>query len=87
VGFVDEGYRFGQVARSVFDRFQNRNFHTRFYSVYYLGVHSYKHPVSECTGPVKNAYLVGLETGDNEFAMVRLVYCSFGNQWQNPVDP
>jgi hypothetical protein len=70
VGLVDEGYKLGQVARAVFDRFQNRSFLTRFYSVYYLGVHCWKHPLSEFIEEIKHIHHVGLETGDIEFAMV-----------------
>jgi hypothetical protein len=70
MGWVHDGYQFGQVARSVFERFQNRSFLPRFYLTYYLGAHSYKHPVSEWIEQIKYAHLVGLETGDNEFATV-----------------
>jgi hypothetical protein len=73
IGLVHDGYRFGQVARSVFDRFQNRNFLPRFYASYYLGAYSYKHPVSEWICQIKYAHLVGIETGDIEFSTVRFM--------------
>jgi predicted ATPase len=71
MGQLEYGNRFGKLSFTLYDRFKNRNFLARFYAVYYDGVHSWMYPVQESIKPLMYAHKVGLETGDNEFAMVR----------------
>jgi hypothetical protein len=80
LGKFENGNRFGKLSFVLYERFRNRNFLARFYVFYYEGVHGWIHPVQECVKPLMHAHKVGLETGDNEFAMVGAnMFCTAAN--------
>jgi len=66
----DEGYRFGQLGFAIYERFAARAFLARLTALYFDGIHCWKHPAREMFGSLWNAYRVGLETGDVEFALL-----------------
>jgi hypothetical protein len=70
LGDTDEGHRLGNISRILFERFPNRNFLPRFYVAYYSYVHPRTNPIDECMQQLVYAQQVGLQTGDNECAMV-----------------
>ena len=65
------GYEYGQIGLELNERFSNRSFLARFYAIYYGHVHPRLNPIQESVAPLMYAHQVGLETGDNEFSMVR----------------
>lgn len=73
---IEEGYRLGQVGMAMYDKFQVKVWLPRLSAMYYLGVHSFKHPFPTILKPLALAHRVGIEAGDMEMAMVcRLLHC------------
>jgi hypothetical protein len=64
------GYRCGQLALRVLEKFKCAEFVPRVYAPVYGFINSWKFEFSAALEPLKYAYDVGLETGDIEFAMV-----------------
>ena len=67
---VDEGYRYGQLSISIFEKFKGSTWLVRLSTGYYGCVHPWKKPVQEILLPLKRAHQTGLESGDIEFAML-----------------
>ena len=65
-----EGYRLGQAALLICERFQAKPFLSRLFAGYYGSVHSWARPVAETIEPLRRAHRLGLETGDIEFAFI-----------------
>lgn len=64
------GYRCGQLALQLLEKFKCAEFLPRVYSAVYGFINSWKYKSSEALEPLRNAHHIGLETGDIEFAMV-----------------
>jgi hypothetical protein len=72
LGFVDEGFRFGQLGLQIFHRFNIQQWMGRVYSMYYGLLHALKFPLTESIDPLTCAYHVSLEKGDIEFGFLCL---------------
>ncbi len=71
---IERGYKFGQLALRLLQRFDANEVFTRNYFQYYGFIHHWKHPLSETLSPLLEAYHAGLETGDFEFACYSVSY-------------
>lgn len=66
-GDIEAGYRYGQLALRILNRFNAKEWLPRVYSmVYGMNMH-WKTPLRLCLDPLKYAHKVGLETGDIEY--------------------
>uniref|UniRef100_A0A7S3DSP7 Uncharacterized protein n=1 Tax=Entomoneis paludosa TaxID=265537 RepID=A0A7S3DSP7_9STRA len=66
----DQSYRFGQLSFMLYEKYGTRAYLARISAIHFEGSHCWQRPASEMFGPLQNAYQVGLETGDVEFALL-----------------
>jgi len=75
-GNIDEGFRYGQLALRLSEKFGGKAWFGRVAANYYSAVHGWKLPIPESNDPLKRAFRIGLECGDIEFAMLNAnIYC------------
>eukprot|EP00339_Tiarina_fusa_P000461 CAMPEP_0117002134 /NCGR_PEP_ID=MMETSP0472-20121206/3906_1 /TAXON_ID=693140 ORGANISM="Tiarina fusus, Strain LIS" /NCGR_SAMPLE_ID=MMETSP0472 /ASSEMBLY_ACC=CAM_ASM_000603 /LENGTH=1051 /DNA_ID=CAMNT_0004702383 /DNA_START=156 /DNA_END=3311 /DNA_ORIENTATION=+ len=73
---VDEGFRCGELAMKIYNKFHNKAWLGRLSAWFYGSVCIWKKPVRMVFEPLKNAHRVALETGDIDFAMLNAnIYC------------
>lgn len=73
---VEDGFRFGELAMSVFDKFDTKAWLGRLAAWVYGSVCMWKQPVMTIFEPIKKAHRIALETGDIDFAMLNAnIYC------------
>src|SRR5919202_3313308 len=68
VGDVESGYQFGQLALKLLDKFNAKELKSRTIFVVNLFIKHWKEHLKETLTPLRDAYLIGLETGDLEYA-------------------
>ncbi|MEK8016614.1 MAG: hypothetical protein VSS75_007070, partial [Candidatus Parabeggiatoa sp.] len=68
MGDIETGFRFGQLALKVLERFNTLNLKSKVINVVNLAVIPWKKPVKDILKPLLEAYQSGLETGDLEIA-------------------
>jgi PAS domain S-box-containing protein len=68
VGDVETGYQFGQLALSLMDKFNAQKLKARTLLIVNYFIRHWKEHLKETLTPLLDAYLVGLETGDLEYA-------------------
>lgn len=73
---IVEGYQFGQMSISIFERFKAKVWLVRLSAAYYGCVHPWRKPLKDVLAPLKHAYRLGLETGDLEFSMLSFYFYS-----------
>ncbi|MCT7957552.1 AAA family ATPase [Laspinema palackyanum] len=72
------GSQLGQLALQLVYKLNAREVEARTQSIIYSFLHHWIKPVKEALNPLRQAYAVGLETGDLEFATYcALEYCSY----------
>ncbi len=71
-GFVDSGYRFGQLALSNLSD-SNKDQHCKTITLVTNFISIWKHPLQETLEPLSRAQKIGMETGDIEFSLVASV--------------
>jgi predicted ATPase/class 3 adenylate cyclase len=77
IGDIESGYRYGQLALRLLERFDARDLKPRTLMVVNNFIRHWKEHVRETLSPLLEAYQSGLETGDLEFAAIAIyVYCS-----------
>jgi hypothetical protein len=74
---IDYGCTIGTIGLLLFNKFENRNFVARFNGFYYCYINAWKEPAYALIEPLLYGYQVGLETGDNEFSLVRFLIDSW----------
>ncbi len=67
VGDVESGYQFGQLALKLLDKFNAKELKTRTVFIVNLFIKHWKEHLKETLTPLRDAYLIGLETGDLEY--------------------
>ncbi|MCU0544844.1 MAG: AAA family ATPase [Oscillatoriaceae cyanobacterium Prado104] len=67
-GELDAGYQFGQLALKVLEKFKDRTFKARIYSIYNGYLKHWKEPLRETSSFFIEAYQSAIETGDLEYA-------------------
>ncbi len=73
---IELGYQFGKLAISLSSRFNLKEIKSKIIQTFNAHVRHWKEPIKEVLQPLLEAYAVGLETGDLEFAAYSLYsYC------------
>jgi PAS domain S-box-containing protein len=67
VGDVESGYQFGQLALKLLDKFNAKELKARTVFIVNLFIKHWKEHLQETLTPLRDAYLIGLETGDLEY--------------------
>ncbi len=76
VGDVESGYKFGQLALKLLDKFNAKEFKARTLLIVNYFIKHWKEHLGETLTPLLDAYMIGLETGDLEYgAYSACVYC------------
>ncbi len=68
VGDIESGFQFGQLALNLLSRLGAREVKARTWFVVHSFIKHWIEPVKETLNPLREAYAIGLETGDLEFA-------------------
>lgn len=82
LGDINTGYEYGKLALNLVEKFNIQATRSRVWMVVWFFVNHWKNPVRNSINPTLEAYKVGLETGDLEFAAYSAnVYsiCSFNS--------
>ncbi|MEG5159251.1 AAA family ATPase [Microcoleus sp. AT3-A2] len=76
VGDIETGYKFGQLALLLLDKFNTKELAARTIFIVNYFVKHWKEHLRETLNPLQNAYSIALETGDLEYAAYSVcVYC------------
>ncbi len=70
LGDIDNGYRFGELMPKLADRFNAKDQECRILFFTNAFIRHWKDPLHTTLQPILNAYRIGLETGDIEFAAI-----------------
>jgi predicted ATPase/class 3 adenylate cyclase/tRNA A-37 threonylcarbamoyl transferase component Bud32 len=68
VGDVDSGHQFGQLALRLIDKFNAKELKARVLLLVNYFIRHWKEHIKKTLTPLLDAYLIGLETGDLEYA-------------------
>jgi len=71
------GYRYGQLALKLLDRFAAKEWLPRVYAGVFGIIHGWNLPMESALEPLSRAVRVGLETGDIEFACLNAAILNF----------
>jgi len=72
LGTIESGYRFGMLAKENLNE-TNKDLHCRTLTLVTNFILVWKQPIKESLEPLANAYRIGIETGDIEFALIAAV--------------
>ncbi|KAF3883842.1 MULTISPECIES: ATP-binding sensor histidine kinase [Nostocales] len=77
-GDIESGYKFGQLAIELLDRFDSRKLKSKVYLMFHSNIRQWKEHFQASLIPLQEAFHIGLETGDLEFACYSaMTYCDF----------
>lgn len=77
-GDIESGYKFGQIAIDLLERFDSRKLKSKVYMMFNGNIRYWKEHLQICLEPLQEGFHVGLETGDLEFACYNATtYCDF----------
>ncbi|MEH2412364.1 trifunctional serine/threonine-protein kinase/ATP-binding protein/sensor histidine kinase [Nostoc sp.] len=68
LGNIQAGYEFGQLALQVIEKFHSKEFKARTVFIVQTFINHWHEPLQDTIAPLTEAYQVGLETGDIEYA-------------------
>ncbi|MEH2254324.1 trifunctional serine/threonine-protein kinase/ATP-binding protein/sensor histidine kinase [Nostoc sp.] len=68
LGNIQAGYEFGQLALQVLEKFHSKEFKARTLFMVQTFINHWHEPLQDTIAPLTEAYQVGLETGDIEYA-------------------
>ena len=77
LGNIQAGYEFGQLALQVIEKFHNKEFKARTLFLVQTFINHWHQPLQDTIAPLTEAYQVGLETGDIEYATWASYSCSY----------
>ncbi|MDZ8261443.1 AAA family ATPase [Nostoc sp. ChiQUE01b] len=77
LGNIQTGYKFGQLALQVLEKFHSKEFKARTFFIVQTFINHWHQPLKDTIAPLIEAYQVGLETGDIEYAAWASYSCSF----------
>ncbi|MHC5936338.1 trifunctional serine/threonine-protein kinase/ATP-binding protein/sensor histidine kinase [Nostoc sp.] len=77
LGNIQTGYEFGQLALQVLEKFHSKEFKARTVFIVQTFINHWHEPLQDTIAPLIEAYQVGLETGDIEYAAWASFVCSF----------
>lgn len=69
LGTIDSGYHFGMLASNNLDE-HNKELHCKTITLVNNFIRVWKHPLRDSLEALTNAYRIGMETGDVEFALI-----------------
>lgn len=69
LGAIESGYGFGMLTSDKLDNL-NKALHCKTVTLAHIFIRPWKHPLHESTEALTNAYRIGMETGDIEFALI-----------------
>jgi len=75
VGDIESGYAFGELALQLIDRFQAKALQARTMFVVNSFVRHWREPLHNTLEPLEQAYQIGRETGDTEYACFSGLTC------------
>jgi histidine kinase len=76
LGYIDEGYRFGDIGLQILDKFKSTELRCRVHCVVYAYVKPWKDPVRKCLPLLLPAGSFGLRSGDIEIAFTNFTVYS-----------
>ncbi|CAB9511364.1 expressed unknown protein [Seminavis robusta] len=76
LGYLEEGYRFGQMATKIMERFPSKQLQGNVQVVFAVAVLPSKLSFRECIEPIWNAGVIAMEVGNTEMAMAGRALCS-----------
>ncbi|MGJ5631158.1 trifunctional serine/threonine-protein kinase/ATP-binding protein/sensor histidine kinase [Nostoc sp. CALU 1950] len=77
LGNIEAGYDFGQLALQVLEKFHSKELKARTFFIVQTFINHWHQPLKDTIAPLAEAYQVGLETGDIEYAAWASYSCSF----------
>ncbi|MEH2270653.1 MAG: AAA family ATPase [Nostoc sp.] len=77
LGNIEAGYKFGQLALQVLEKFHSKELKSRTFFIVQTFINHWHQPLQNTIAPLTEAYQVGLETGDIEYAAWASYSCSF----------
>ncbi|MEH2157375.1 trifunctional serine/threonine-protein kinase/ATP-binding protein/sensor histidine kinase [Nostoc sp.] len=77
LGNIEAGYEFGQLALQVLEKFHSKELKSRTFFIVQTFINHWHQPLQDTIAPLTEAYQVGLETGDIEYAAWASYSCSF----------
>ncbi|AFY45444.1 AAA family ATPase [Nostoc sp. PCC 7107] len=78
MGDIENGYKFGQLALDLLNKLNSQELQCKVNSLVYGFIKHWRDAVSTTLIPLRDAYTVGLETGDLQFAgYAAVMYCAF----------
>ncbi|ODH03135.1 serine/threonine protein kinase [Nostoc sp. KVJ20] len=77
LGNIETGYEFGQLALQVLEKFHSKELKARTFFIVQTFINHWHQPLKDTIAPLTEAYQVGLETGDIEYAAWASYSCSF----------
>ena len=76
LGFMKTGYRFGKVSLALLDKLNVREWKAQIYCAPYALIFHWNGHVKHTLAPLKESYIIGMETGLIEFACINTnIYC------------
>ncbi|WP_335337773.1 trifunctional serine/threonine-protein kinase/ATP-binding protein/sensor histidine kinase [Nostoc piscinale] len=77
-GDIESGYKFGQMAIKLLDRFDSKKLKSKIYMMFNSSIRHWKEHFQATLEPLQEGFQLGLETGDLEFACYNATtYCDF----------
>ena len=73
-GSTAEGYKFGQLALLILEKFKSKEWVPRVHAPVYGIVLYWRDPIQVCLQPLLDSFRIGLSTGDVEFACFSAVF-------------
>jgi predicted ATPase/GAF domain-containing protein/tRNA A-37 threonylcarbamoyl transferase component Bud32 len=80
-GDIDAGYQFGQLAMKLIDQFNAIQIKTLNLHVFNTFVRPWKEHIKKTLSPLKEAYYLGAETGDFNYAGFAIFSFAFNSYW------
>ncbi|MEH2415997.1 trifunctional serine/threonine-protein kinase/ATP-binding protein/sensor histidine kinase [Nostoc sp.] len=68
LGNIQTGYEFGQLALQIIEKFHSKEFKARTVFIVQTFINHWHEPLQDTIAPLTEAYQIGLETGDIEYA-------------------
>ncbi|MDJ0518449.1 MAG: serine/threonine protein kinase, partial [Trichodesmium sp. MO_231.B1] len=72
---IDAGYQFGKLAYELLEKFHSKDLKTKVLQVVAIGIEHCKNHVRQTLPYLREAYKIGLETGDLEYAAYSILHC------------
>ena len=81
LGNIESGYRFGQLAVHLLDKFEAKEFKTKVLTSLNVGTNHWKKPARDTLEPLREAIQKGLEMGDMEYAGIAAMHYGSYRFW------